>query len=90
MKIGPAWFEVFGELVHEVQNIINRQLSEVVFTKLGTEPGLVCVGLRPRGLKRKVGRSSMTGDCHVTVYEGLGVKLPRAIRPLSTEWGPSK
>ena len=30
-------FSALGELVHEVQNIINRQLSEVVFTKLGTE-----------------------------------------------------
>jgi hypothetical protein len=27
------------------------------------------------------GRSGMTGDCHVPICEGLGVKFPRATRP---------
>ena len=45
------------------------------------EPGFFCVGLRPWGLKRKAGRSGMTGDCHVPICEGLGVRFPRATRP---------
>ena len=40
------------------------------------EPGFDCVCLRTQGLKRKAGRSGMTGDCHVPICEGLGVKSP--------------
>ena len=41
-----------------------------------------CVGLRPRGFKSKAGRSRMNREVHVRFCEGMGVKFPRATRPL--------
>jgi hypothetical protein len=33
-----------------------------------------------RGLERMAGTSRMTGDCHVRICEGLGVRFPRPTR----------
>ena len=40
-----------------------------------------CVGLKPRGFKRKAGRSRVTGDCHARFCGGLEVKFLRSTRP---------
>ena len=64
----------------------SSQQAMVNPAKAGEEPGSFCVGLRPWGLKRKAGRSGMTGDCHVPICEGLGVKFPRATRPYLRFW----
>ena len=41
-----------------------------------------CVGLRPRGFKSTAGRSPMNREVHVGFCESVGVKFPRATRPL--------
>jgi hypothetical protein len=46
----------------------------------GGGAGSFCVGLRLRGLKRNAGRSGMTGDCHVPICGGVGVRFPCATR----------
>jgi len=41
------------------------------------------VGLRPRGFKRKAGRSRVNREVQVGLCESVGVRFPRATRPLN-------
>ena len=56
-------------------------------TGSGSQPGnweeleIFCVGLRPRGFKRKAGRSRVNREIQARICGGLEVKFLRSIRP---------
>ena len=48
---------------------------------------IFCVGLRPRGFKRKAGRSRVNREIHARICGGLEVKFLRSTRRLNHELG---
>jgi hypothetical protein len=57
----------------------------------GSQPGdweeleIFCVGLGPRGFKRKAGRSRVNREIHARICGGLEVKFPAWDREVSRE-----
>ncbi len=60
-------------------------------TGSGSQPGdweeleIFCVGLRPRGFKRKAGRGCVNREIHARICGGLEVKFFRSTRPFTFE-----